>query len=173
MPLRVERAAPDVIERAAGSRDDDMHAATQDGDLLAEGLAAVDRHGAGADGAAIAMEGLGDLHRELAGRDEHEHRGPRWLGRFLREALQQRQGEGGGLAGAGRGLSQEVAALEQRRDRLALDRRGLLVAQRGEGFGKGEAYAEVGEGTASTMACFRVSRALPDSAAARASSAGR
>ena len=38
------------------------------------------------------------------------------------QPLQQRQREGGGLAGAGGGLPEQVAALEQRRDRLPLDR---------------------------------------------------
>ncbi len=138
----VERAAADVIERATRRGDDDVHAAAEDGDLLAEGLSAVDRHGAGADGAAVAMERLGDLHGELAGGYEHEHGGAGGLGRFLREPLQERQGEGGGLAGAGGGLAQEVAALEQRRDGLALDGRGFLVAERGEGLDEGGGEAE-------------------------------
>ena len=46
--------------------------------------------------------------------------------------MQQRQGEGRRLARAGRGLADEVLAREQRRDRLALDRRRLLVAELGK-----------------------------------------
>ena len=48
------------------------------------------------------------------------------------QALEQREREGGRLAGAGGGLAEQVAALQQRRDRLALDRRGLFVAERGQ-----------------------------------------
>ena len=142
---QVEGVAPDVIERAARRGDHDVHAAAEDGDLLAEGLPAVDRHGAGADGAAVAMEGLGDLHGELAGGHQHEHRGAGGLGGFLRELLQEGKGEGGGLAGAGRGLSQEIASLEERRDGLTLDGSGFLVAQGGEGFDEDGGEAELRE----------------------------
>jgi hypothetical protein len=45
------------------------------------------------------------------------------------QPLQQGQRERRGLAGAGGGLAEQVAALEQRRDGLALDRGGLLVAE--------------------------------------------
>ena len=56
------------------------------------------------------------------------------------------QRERGGLAGAGRGLAEQVAAGEQGRDRLALDRGGLFVAERGERLDEGGGEAEVGEG---------------------------
>ena len=46
------------------------------------------------------------------------------------EAAEQRQREGRRLPGTGGGLAEQVASLEQRRDRLGLDRRRLLVAQR-------------------------------------------
>ena len=62
------------------------------------------------------------------------------------EPLQDRQREGRRLAGAGRRLPEQVAAREQRRDRLALDRRGLLVAQSGERFEQLRPQFQVGEG---------------------------
>ena len=46
-----------------------------------------------------------------------------------REALQRRQREGGGLAGAGLGAGHEIAAREDERDGLFLDGTRLLVAQ--------------------------------------------
>ena len=61
------------------------------------------------------------------------------------EPLQERQREGRGLAGAGRGLAEQVAAREQRRDRLALDRGRLLVAEVGERGEQLGAEAELGE----------------------------
>ena len=61
------------------------------------------------------------------------------------DALQDRQGEGRRLAGAGGGLAEQVAAGEERRDRLGLDRRRLLVAQGGQGTEQLGAQPEVGE----------------------------
>ena len=49
------------------------------------------------------------------------------------QPIEDRQDEGGGLAGAGAGLADQVAALEQQGDGLALDWRGLLVAECGDG----------------------------------------
>ena len=61
------------------------------------------------------------------------------------EPLEDRQGERGGLAGAGRRLGEQVAAREQRRDRRGLDGRGLLVAERGERLEQPAVEAEGGE----------------------------
>src|SRR6185369_11162321 len=74
------------------------------------------------------------LRGELAGRREHERARVRWAAgrRAGAQAVQQRERERGGLAGAGRGLAEEVAALQQRADGRALDRGRLLVAQGGE-----------------------------------------
>ena len=62
-----------------------------------------------------------------------------------RDEVQQRQRERGGLAGAGRGLAEHVAAGEQRRDRLALHRRRLFVAERRERVDEARIEAECGE----------------------------
>jgi hypothetical protein len=66
-----------------------------------------------------------DLERELArGREDQRARaGP------AGEALDDREEERGGLAGAGRGDADDVLARERRRDRLRLDRRGVLEAR--------------------------------------------
>src|SRR5690606_8695856 len=61
------------------------------------------------------------------------------------DAREDGQGERGGLARAGGGLADEVAPVENRRDGLPLDGRGLFVAEcreRAEQFG---AQVEVGE----------------------------
>ena len=49
------------------------------------------------------------------------------------EDLDDREDEGGGLAGAGLGSGEQVAALEDERDRLALDGGRLRVALIGDG----------------------------------------
>jgi len=65
---------------------------------------------------------------ELAGRFEHEHPGP--FGPVRPEAVEHGQGEGGGLAGAGRGGGHEIASGEHDGDALRLDRSRLGIAQR-------------------------------------------
>ena len=55
-------------------------------------------------------------------------RGREALGRQRREALQQRQREAGGLAGAGLGGAEQVAAREDDGDGLRLDGGGFGVA---------------------------------------------
>ena len=62
-----------------------------------------------------------------------------------RDAMQQRERERRGLAGAGRRLAEHVAAGEQRRNRLALDGCRLLVAERGERGDEARVEAECGE----------------------------
>ena len=59
--------------------------------------------------------------------------------------VQQRQGEGRRLAGAGGGLPEHVAAGEQRRDRRHLDRRRLLVAEGREALEEARVEAEARE----------------------------
>jgi hypothetical protein len=90
------------------------------------------------------VDGLRDLHRELAGRHQHQRgrrRGPGPHG----DALQDGERERRGLAGARRGLPQQVPARDQRRDRLALDRRRLLVPQARERGEQLVAQTELGE----------------------------
>ena len=56
--------------------------------------------------APVAVQGLRDLDGELA--RGHEHERDRRAGAVGPEALQERQREGGGLAGSGRGLPEQV-----------------------------------------------------------------
>ena len=140
----VERALLEVVHDPAGRADDDVDAATQGGELDAVPLAAVDRqdvHALHVRG--VLLEGLGDLERELAGRRQDE--GLRGLLREV-ELRQDRQREGGRLAGAGLGEADDVTPLEQRRDGLRLDRRGRLVAHVRQRLQHCGGEAEVGEG---------------------------
>ena len=161
----VERAAVDVVEGAPRRRDDDVDAPLEPAQLLLDRLAAVDREHPGAELAPVLVQRLGDLHGELAGRHEDEpaHGTAAVLVGGLGgrgDALEHREGEGGGLPGAGRRLAEQVAPPEELRDRLALDRRRLLVAERRErphdGFAqpeRGEAGGAVGGGGAGIGRC--------------------
>ncbi len=98
--------------------------------------------------AAIGAEGIADLDRELAGRGQDQRANAvapcrRALGG---EMLQDRQRERGGLAGAGLGDAQKVAARQKMRDRLRLDRRRLMVIFGLESTQERFGQAEIGKG---------------------------
>src|SRR5690606_31830580 len=80
--------------------------------------------------AAVGAEAVENLGGELARRAENEDAaGLRRRGAAAapQKAVEDRQGEGGGLAGAGAGHANEVAAGQDQRDRRGLDRRRLEV----------------------------------------------
>ena len=113
--------------------------------LVAEGHAADEERDGQAVIGAVAVEVLLDLRGEFARRLEDEGARHARPGAALLEQRQHRQDEGGGLAGAGLGDAEHVAALQDVRDRLGLDGRGRRVAGRlhgGENFGR---KSEVGE----------------------------
>ena len=147
----VDGPLADVVEQAAGRGDHDLGAGTQLGGLRLEADAAVDRGRPDRAVLAVGPDALLDLDGELAGRDDDEDadgragggRGRsaallrREVARGLAEArlvqdLDDGEDEGRGLAGAGLGAGEQVAALEDQRDRLALDRGGLGVALVGD-----------------------------------------
>ena len=88
-----------------------------------------------------------DLDRELAGRGEDQR--PAGLRRRpageRQELVQDRQREGRGLAGAGLGDAEDVAAGHLRGDRLRLDRRRRVEAGAGERVGERLGEAELRE----------------------------
>jgi hypothetical protein len=131
---RVERERPttDVIQRTTWCRHDDIDAALEGTQLLRHRLSTVDRQNPHAEWSPVLMDGLGDLHRELARRNENES--AYRLSAVVRrsDALEQRQGERSGLPRSGRGLPEHVASSEERRNRFALDIRGLFVAECGQ-----------------------------------------
>ena len=115
-----------MIEQPSGRADDDLHTALEREELPLDRLPAVDRQHGDAPVTAVAVHCFSDLHRKLAGRrhDQRLHRG-----RLGVEPLDERQREGGGLAGAGRGAAQYVAPAQEQRNGVDLDRRRLFVAQ--------------------------------------------
>jgi len=125
----VERAAAHVIERAAGGRDHDMHAAPERDDLPMELLPAIDRHDRDAEPAAVSMACLADLDGELARRDEDEGERLQWLGARRADELQDGQRERRRLSRSRRSLTKQIAPGEQRRNRRLLNRSGLPVAE--------------------------------------------
>ena len=78
------------------------------------------------DAPAVRAHGRCDLHSQFPRRREDDGLD---VASLHVEALEQGQGERGGLAGAGLGLADHVAARKQRGDGAGLDRRRRLVPQ--------------------------------------------
>jgi len=140
----VERAAADVVERAARRGDDDVRATAQGTDLAAVVLTAVDRGHEHAGLAAVVVERLAHLQAEFTGRGENEDE--RRIG-FLTEhvALKERKREGGGLARARGGAAEHVGAGQEGGNGLVLNGGGFLEAEFGQGGNDGVGQAEFGE----------------------------
>ncbi len=125
MDTRKIKAPPlEVIDRAARRRDDDVDPLFEREGLRTPRLtAADDEHAQPRVASAEATDLAGDLGAKLAGRAKHEGLE---TPRLELNALEQRNREGHGLAAAGVGLTDEVAAREEVRQTLALDRREFL-----------------------------------------------
>ena len=171
-----QRLPPQVIEHAPGGADDDVGAAIEGADLLHHRCAAIHRHDGESAAAGVLVHRLGDLHGKFARR--HQHHAPRPGASTLfggtrldvvAEPLNQGQRESGRLAGAGCRLREQVAAGENQGNRLALHRRRLFVAERGNGRdedvieterskpGRGTSVARGGHRSSSHAAGRRVS----------------
>ena len=126
----IEGAAADVIEDAAGGADDDVDALLERGDLLADRRAAVERLDDEAAVLADRLQLARDLQRQLAGGGEDQRlRG----GLGGHQAVEQRQPEGGRLAGAGARLHQQVLAFGDRLEHGGLHGGGPQIAHVVEG----------------------------------------
>jgi hypothetical protein len=133
-----------VVDDSPGGADDDVHATAQSGELGTVALATVDRqHLEAGQMRGVAAERLRHLQRQLAGGREDQRL--RALRRQV-DAGQDRDREGGGLAGARLGQADHVAPREQGRDRRRLDRGRRLVADLGQGAEDPVVDAQVGEG---------------------------
>jgi hypothetical protein len=158
-PVEPNRAALEVVEQAARRGDEDVDAAGQRADLRVVLHAADDDGDRRADVPAVGLEAGRDLGGELARRGQDQCPGRFRLQGLLvgdEQAMQDRQREGRGLAGAGLGDAEQVAARHHRRDRLDLDGGGGGVALGLKGTKKGFGEAEVSKsGQEST---FKVDR---------------
>ena len=130
-------AALEQVEQAAGRGDEDVDAAVELLELVVEGDAADDQRHGQLVVAAVAVEALLDLRGEFARRLEDQRARHARPGAALFEQGQHGQDEGGGLAGAGLGDADDIAARQRMGDRLRLDGRRLGVAaglNRGQDF---------------------------------------
>ena len=129
-----------------GRADDDLDALLQRLDLRLERAAAVDGLHADAALGAGGGEVAGDLHAQLTGGDDDQRLrdAVAALGR-RDDALQHRDAEAEGLAGAGAGLADEVVAGQRQREGQLLDGEGAGdpdLGQRGDDVG---VHVEVAE----------------------------
>ena len=133
-----------VVHQAAGRGDKHVNAAGHGAGLLALRHAAEHRGHAHADELAVGTKTIGDLAGQFPRRRQHEHAAGAAHGRapLGRQALEDGEGKGRRLAGAGLGDALDVPPVKRRRDRLLLDRRGSRVALGFQRLEKGRAEAE-------------------------------
>ena len=116
-----QTAAFGVVEQAAGGRDQDVDAAGQFTVLVAERDAADQERDVEFLADAVFVEILFHLCREFAGRFEDQGAGHSCPGAALFQHGEHGQDEGSGLAGAGLGDAENIAARQHVGDRLFLD----------------------------------------------------
>jgi hypothetical protein len=138
-----ERRALGEVEHAPDRPDDDVAAGAQLRLLGADRRATEDGDDVDALALAVGADRLGHLDAQLTrrGEDQRLHLADRRI-----DVLEDGQAEGRGLAGAGLRLADHVPPLEHRRDRLLLDRAGLLVAHILQGEERALGKAQIGEG---------------------------
>ncbi len=138
----VERLLLDVVEQAAGRRDEDVGATGERALLVVLPDAAEDHHRGERDVGAVGADALFHLGGEFTRRGQDERTDRRAAVDGLRggrggEAVQDRQREAGRLAGAGLGAGEEVTPGQHGGDRLGLDGCGFGVAVLGDGADDG------------------------------------
>ena len=138
----------DEVEQAARRRDEDVETARDGAHALAVGNAAEDHADRQPHELAVGVGAGGDLRCKLARRRKHQHTDLARLRDVARgrEAVERRQHEGRRLAGAGLRNAEEIAAGQDGRDGLALDRGGVGVIFRRERVEKGLGKPEVMKG---------------------------
>ena len=127
--VELQPVALDEIEQATGGGHHDFDALHHRADLTTHRHAADRQCRTQADVAAIGVEAVEDLARQFAGRREHQHAAGLGLraDAVFQNAVQDREREGCGLAGAGLGDADDVTAGHCERDGLGLDGRGRVV----------------------------------------------
>ena len=121
-----------MIQQPARRRDDDVDAAAEGVFLRSHADAAEDRRGRERCVDRHVREVLEDLRRELSGgcEDERARRAARLRDQLVENGQQERRG----LAAAGHGAGEEIAALEGRRDGVGLNGRRFDEAEIFEAF---------------------------------------
>ena len=126
---QIKRATLHVIDNTTGRSHDHVRAAFQTGDLWSVGLSAIDRENREvAEVGGVAGERLGYLDCEFAGGSKDERqRGP-WA--FPPgNATQKRKRESRGFTRSRLSQTNDVATVEQKRNRLGLNGGGGLISQ--------------------------------------------
>ncbi len=135
------------IEQSAGGRDQNIAAAAQSADLRVDAHAAEHLVGAQLHVLAIVARALSHLRGKLPGGRQHQRTGR--AARAMRligcEALQDRQHETGGLAGAGLGASEDIAAGKHRGNGLNLNGGRRVVALIGDSTQQFGQQPEIGK----------------------------
>ena len=146
--VEADRAALDQVDQAAGGRDQHVDAAREAVHLHVDRGAADHAEGADAGALGEALDVLGDLGRKLArGREDQRSAGAGFGATALgQKPGQHRQAERRRLAGAGLGKAHDVAPVDQRRDRLRLDRGRFGQAEVGQVDRHARVDAHAGEG---------------------------
>ena len=120
-PGKIDRPLADMVEEPAGTGHHDFCAAPQLVHLGRKADASVNGNAPETGLPSQAADRFMNLLGQFARRSDNE--GPNMPASTLRQAMQDRQREGSGLAGAGLGQAQYIAPLHNRRDRPGLDRR--------------------------------------------------
>ena len=153
--VELERAPPHVVHDAAGRADHDLDAALQAAELPLVGLAAVDGQRLHVLVAAVLVQRLRDLDRQLARRGQNERLHRAQLGV---DRLDDGQAERGRLAGAGLRLGDDVLPAQEERDGCDLDRRRRFVADVLDRLQQRGADPQVLKGRAAVALCLRRGR---------------
>ncbi len=140
--------AVEQVAQAAGGGDQDVDTALQRVDLVGHRGAAADDLELEAEHRAERLQRVGDLHGQLAGRDQDQAARVLRLGAAVGvgDAGEQREAEAQGLAGAGTATAQHVLAGQGVRDGRGLDRERGGDATLGEGTDHVVVQAQVAEG---------------------------
>ena len=143
-----DAAAIKQIEQAAGGGDQHVHAFFQHVALVIHALAADQQRVVQVEILAVFHELLGHLEGQFARRLQDQAARHARLGPAAGEDVHHRQGEAGGLAGAGLGAAHHVPAHQHDGDRLFLNRRRVDVAAFRDRLQKFVGEAKIGEGGA-------------------------
>ena len=147
--VKVQLAAPHVVEKAAGRGDQHVEAAREQVHLGSRRHAADDDPEAevGPQEPGVGAEAVADLGRELPRRRENERASGerRWTAPVGDQAGEDRQRERGRLAGARLGDAEQIAALEKMRNGLSLDGCGVRIAFVHEGAKERLGESETGK----------------------------